>query len=213
MERRLGSVFALLVLFVVASCVNTPVERQEATSKSLVELQEALNATRAQVDKTLNSMNGLMRAPEGNLRDAYQQFSKDAETITRQFQRLEAESGQMKRRSENWLSSWKEVYGDVKNPELRAATEQRREQVLTRFYTIDGSLAAAQQALKPLITNLQDIRKVMGYDLTSRGVNAVTATNAVQQANENGKLASAALDVVISDLQSLLAVLTPAPSR
>lgn len=215
MDRRIRiNVIGIIVIGIfMASCVTTPVERQEATTQSLTELREAMKATRAQIDRTLASLDALLSVPEAQLRDAYLQFAKDVDTITKQAALLDKESRQMKRRSEAWLSAWKETYGEVKNPELKALTEQRREQVLSRFYALDGSLAAAREAFRPFLANLQDVRKVIGIDLTPQSIAAVSSTAVVQNATQNGVAAAGALEVAITDLRSLIESLAPAPTR
>jgi chromosome segregation ATPase len=213
MDRRIGFAGIILIVVVIVGCANTPVERQDKTAQSLADLRDSMKETRAQIDKTLASLNTLQRASEGQLREAYTPFAKDVDTMAKQAATLDKESSQMKRRSEAWLAAWKDTYGEVKNAELKELTDKRREQVLLNFYQIDGSLAAAREAFAPFIANLQDVKKVIGIDLTPQNVAAVSNTAVVQNANQNGAAAARALDVAITDLQALIDSLTPAPTR
>lgn len=213
MERRMRRVGILILIAVAAAgCASTPVERQEATLESLQDLREAMLATRAQVDATLLSLNALLNAPEGQLREAYARYAEDADTIAKQAARIQEESRQMRRRSEAWLAGWKAAHESIKDPELRALSERRREQVLSRFQAIEGSLAAAREALAPYVQNLQDLKRAIGNDLTARGVAAVAHTAVVQNANAQADAARRALDVAIADLRALIDALTPAAS-
>jgi murein L,D-transpeptidase YcbB/YkuD len=125
---------------------------------------------------------------------------------------VDKESRQMQRRSDEWLSGWQKSQAGVNNPELKALSERRSAQTLERFQSIDGSLAAARKAFAPFIANLQDVKKVVGNDLTPKGVAGVASTAVVQNANQSGAAAARALDVTIADLQVLTQTLAPSPS-
>lgn len=210
MRLPAGFLCAVLVLF-ISACATDPVDRQDQTSRSLIELRDQMRETRAQVDRTLVSLASLMTVPPEQLRPAFQQYANNADTIAKQAAAIDKEAREMKRRSNAWLTGWQRNYAEVRNPELRGVSEQRREQVLSRFDNIDRSLASARETFGPFVTNLQDVRKVVGNDLTPRGVALVSTTAVVQNANENGAAAARALDTTIADLEALLEVLTPAP--
>lgn len=212
MERRARWVGLVLIAMGVTGCSSTPVERQEATAQSLADVRDAMKATRTQIDKTLASLNALLVAPETQLRDAYTQFAKDVDSMAKQASVVTSESSQMRRRSDAWLATWKQTYGEVKDPELKAVTDRRREQVMLNFSKIDGSLAAARDAFAPFIANLQDVKKVIGVDLTPQAIAAVSKTAVVQNATESGAAAGRAMGVAVVDIEALIESLTPPPS-
>lgn len=211
MHRKISWLGAIAVAVWVAGCASTPVERKDAASSSLVELRDSMVATRAQIGKTLSSLNGLTLASPDQLGTAYQAYAKDADKIAQQAVTVDKESRQMRQRSDEWLAGWQKSQTDVSNPELRALSEKRRAQALERFQNIDGSFAAAREAFTPFIANLQDIKKVVGNDLTPNSVAAVSGTAVVQNANQSGAAAARALDITIADLQVLTQTMAPSP--
>lgn len=211
MNRQIGWIGIIVVAFGVAGCASTPVERKDATSSSLVDLRDSMMATRGQIEKTLTSLNGLTSAPPDRLRAAYQQYAKDTDKIAQQAVTVEKESRQMRSRSQEWLAGWQKSHADVQNPELRALSEGRRAQALERIQNIDRSLAEAREAFAPFVVNLQDVKRVVGNDLTPTGVAAVSDSAVVQNANHNGATTARALDTTIADLQALTQTLTPSP--
>lgn len=209
MCRRLRLVGALVVALGAAGCASTPFERKEATTDSMVELRESMVETRGQIEKTLVSLNGLMTAPPDGLRQAYEEYAKDTDKIAKQAVVVEEESSRLQERSEDWLAGWKESTPKVQNPELKALSERRSAQALERIQNIDRSLAEARDALVPFVSNLQDVKEVVGNDLTPSGVAAVSGTAVVQNANRSGADAARALSVTIVDLQVLTQALVP----
>jgi len=208
MDRKLSWAGAIVVAVWVAGCASTPVERRDAASSSLAELRDSMVATRGQIEQTLASLNGLTSAAPDELRDAYRQYANDADKIAQQAATVDKESRQMRSRGDEWLAGWQKSQADVNNPELKALGEQRRAQALARIQNIERSLAEARQAFAPFVANLQDVKQVVGNDLTPNGVAAVSGTAVVQNANQSGAAAARALDATIADLQVLL---TPSP--
>lgn len=211
MDRRISWLGAITVAVWVAGCASTPLERKDAASSSLVELRDSMVAIRGQIEQTLTSLNRLTSAPPSALRDAFRQYATDADKIAQQAVTVDKESRQMRSRSDEWLAGWQKSYVGVNDPELKALSERRRAQALGRFQNIDGSLAAAREAFAPFVASLQDVKKVVGNDLTPNGVAAVSGTTVVQNANQSGAAAARALDVTIADLQVLTQTLAPPP--
>ncbi|WP_169924105.1 DUF2959 family protein [Sulfurifustis variabilis] len=199
-----------MVAVSVAGCASTPVERKEA---SLVDLHDSMVAIRGQIDKTLASLNGLTSASPDRLPATYQQFAKDTDKIAEQAATVDEESRQLQTRSAEWLAGWRKSQAEVQDPELKALSERRHAQALERIQNIDRSLAEAREAFAPFVANLQDVKQVVGNDLTPNGVAAVSGTAVVQNANQAGGAAARALDATIADLEVLTQTLTPVSSR
>lgn len=210
MDRRTSWVGVIVVAVWVAGCASTPVERKEA---SLVDLHDSMVAIRGQVDKTLASLNGLTSAPPDRLPATYQQFAKDTDKIAEQAATVDEESRQLRSRSAEWLAGWRKSQAEVQDPELKALSERRHAQALERIQNIDRSLAEAREAFAPFVANLQDVKQVVGNDLTPNGVAAVSGTAVVQNANQSGAAAARALDATIADLEVLSQTLTPVSGR
>lgn len=211
MDRQTSWVGVIVVVAVsVAGCASTPVERKEA---SLVDLHDSMVAIRGQIDKTLASLNGLTSASPDRLPATYQQFAKDTDKIAEQAATVDEESRQLQTRSAEWLAGWRKSQTEVQDPELKALSERRHAQALERIQNIDRSLAEAREAFAPFVANLQDIKQVVGNDLTPNGVAAVSGTAVVQNANQAGGTAARALDATIADLEVLTQTLTPVSSR
>ena len=208
MERKLRWVGAIVVAVWVAGCASTPLERREAASSSMVELRDSMVATRGQIEKTMVSLNGLMTAAPDGLRPAYKEYAEDTDKIAQQAVTVDKESRQLRQRNDEWLAGWQKSHADVQGPELKALSERRRAQALERIQNIDRSLAEAREAFAPFVSNLQDVKKVVGNDLTPNGVAAVAGTAVVQNANQSGAAVARALAVTIVDLQVLTQTLT-----
>jgi hypothetical protein len=210
MDRKIGWVGIIVVAIWFAGCASTPVERKE---ESVVELRDSMMAIRGQIDKTLASLNGLTSAPPDRLRAAYEQYANDTDKIAQQAVTVDKESRQMRRRSVEWLAGWQKSQAGVQDPELKALSERRHAQALERIQNIERTLAEAHEAFTPFVANLQDVKQVVGNDLTPNSVAAVSGTAVVQNANQSGADAARALGATIDDLEVLAQTLAPASNR
>jgi hypothetical protein len=209
--NKLRWIGALFIAASIAGCASTQRERKDATTTSIEELHASMIQTRSQIEKTLDSLDSLMEATPETLRPAYKAYAEDADKVADLADDVDDESRQLRRRSDEWLAGWEKSQSDVRDPELKALSEQRRARALERIQEIDRSLSEARVAFTPFVSNLQDVKTVVGGDLTPNSVAAVSDTEVAQNADRNGRAVSRALADAIEDLQELSETLTPLP--
>jgi hypothetical protein len=193
----------------VAGCAApspTPVDRQEAAASSLIELHESLVSVRGQIGETLESLRTLAMARPDELHDAYDQYAEEADQIAQEAEAVDEIARQMRAARDEWLQGWQESHANITNPELRAMSERRRVQALERWQTVDRTLADARDSLSQFVNNVQDVKHVVGNDLTPQGVRAVAQTRTVQNAGRHGSAAERALAATIRHVEALMDV-------
>ncbi len=209
---KINSAFVLSIwLFVlgVASCVNTPVERKEATVGSLTDTRKDLTNIRAQIDKTLGSLNALLSAPQDKLKKTYKQYARDVDSMRANAAAMQRHANTMGKHGENYLVGWQRAQAEVKNPELSELSGERRELVAARFKRINAAFQEANHEFVPFLSNLEDIKKVVGNDLTPAGVAAVGQTTVVANATRHGSIVARTLDEALTEFNLLAGVLSP----
>lgn len=208
-STKLRWIGAMFIAATVAGCASTQRERRDATTTSIEELHASMVQTRSQIEKTLDSLDVMLEAETATLRPAYKEYSEDTDKVADLADDVDKESRQLRVRSDAWLLGWKESQQDVQDPELKALGEKRLAEALERIQAIDRSLAEARIAYAPFVSNLQDVKMVIGGNLTQNSVAAVSDTAVVQNANRNGREVSRALADAIEELQGLTQSMTP----
>lgn len=207
--RRITFMGAVVIAVVVYGCTTTPMKRQERTATTLGDITESLEAVRSQIDRTQSSLKSLVNTSPANLKDAYTRYASDVDTMAKQADVLRRQSQELDQRSNAWLSAWQKSHAEIQNPELKAISEGRRSQALHRFDAIKGALAAARQSRDPFMANLQDIKNVVGNDLTPRSLDAVSRAAVVQNAQTHGTQVARSMDVAIAELRAVEGALVP----
>ena len=207
-----STAFAVLVpaMVVAGGCaMNQTPEPKEQAAQTVVQFQNDAQATRAQVEKTLASLNALMKAPPQEVAQAYTRYAADVDAMNKQKDAVSEQSDEIKSRSSKWQSNWQKSQAEVKNPELKALNEQRRSEIMTRFEKINASFDSAHDAFIPFIANIEDVKTVVGNDVTKRGVDRVSAAGVVRKANTNGNAVIENIDIAVAESGKLANALSP----
>ncbi len=72
------------------------------------------------------------------------------------------------------------------DPELRALSEQRREEIVRSSQNMRSTVTEAAGSFDAFLRDINDIKKVMGNDLTATGQTDVRRTTVAQTARSEG---------------------------
>jgi len=180
-----------------------------ATWQSVAELRGNVIQSRAQVGATLDALNQLTGQGGGDLRPAYDEFSRELDATQALSLRVRQQSDAMRARGRDYFRSWQEQSLTINDPSIRTQAELRQATVRTDFNRIVASMQQARDSFAPFMTGLLDIRHYLSTDLTPRGVGAIE--QAMRKAKEDGAAVQKRLDAVAAELDRGEAELSPAP--
>ena len=201
----LGS--STLVLGLVA-CASSGASRSAKAVDSMDETRAGLSKVRSQIDRTLASLNGLMSARPEQLRPFFSTYSKDVDRLRADAVHTRKRFQSMKSKRNDYLVAWRKEQGQVSDPELRELGDARRSEVRANLDRVVESLTAANEMFDPFLSNLGDVQRVFGNDLTPEGQSRVVNTAAVQGANDKGARVAQSIDVALGALQTVAAQLS-----
>jgi hypothetical protein len=201
----------VLLLYALAGCSTSPVERKENVTSSVADVRSELLKTRGQIDQTLNSLQQLMIASPATIASAYKQYAQDVEALKKEARQMERDAAEMRNQSERWLADWQKSQRDIQNAELKRVSEQRRNEVARRFQNINAAFDQAQAAFAAFLKNLDDVKTAVGNDLSPQGVALVGRTRIVENANVNGAQVKQTIDRAINEFDGLMIALGPEP--
>jgi uncharacterized protein YoxC len=126
------------------------------------------------------------------------------EALEAQASAIKAKADDMRARGTAYFKAWEDQLASVSTPSVKEAAEKRREQLTKNYEGVTTAAEAAREAYKPLLSDLQDIRKILTTDLTADSVKALAAP--VAKIKESGKALGDKLDVVVEALKKIGAV-------
>ena len=171
----------------------------------LVSLQEEIDKGKKQIGLTISSLEGVIAtAGTAATKPKYDEFVKSMAALDTQAAAIKAKADEMRARGAAYFKVWEEQLATVSTPSVKEAAEKRREQLTKHYEGVTTATEAAREAYKPLLSDLQDIQKMLTTDLTADSVKALAAP--VAKLKEDGKVVGEKLDQVVQALSKIGAV-------
>jgi hypothetical protein len=167
------------------------------------ETHTGLTKVRKQIDQTLTSLRDVMSAGPEQLRPAFTKYSKDVDRLRADAEQTTKRSRNMKAKRNDYLDAWEKEKNQVQDPELRRLGESRRSDVRSNLDRMVESLTVATETFDPLLSNLGDVQKTLGNDLTATGQALVANTAVVQGATDKGARVAESIDVALASLSAV----------
>jgi hypothetical protein len=187
--------------------------RKERAADTLLDTRQEVAEARTRIQQTLASLDRLVSASPPELTTAYREYAKNVDAMRAEATEMERLANQMRERSTHYLAEWQRAQMEVQDPQLRELSQQRRELVANNFSRVSSSFQTARQTFDPFLTDLEDIRKVAGNDLTPQGIASIKNTEVVRTARTHGGQAASQLDVAIAEFDKLSATLEPPAAK
>jgi hypothetical protein len=149
-------------------------------------MQDNSAKARAQIDTVLASLNGLMEAPTDRLRETYDRYDKDVKQMNEYAGRMRENDADLRKNGNTYLAHWQRDTTKVSDPQLRALSEQRRDEIVRSSQNMRSTVTEAAGSFEAFLRDINDIRKVMGNDLTATGQSDVRRTTAAYTAPSEG---------------------------
>jgi hypothetical protein len=202
-----GVLSACLVLTGCSSNKKTGGEQRSAAAVTgLKETRAELVSGKAQIDKTLVSMNA-MRDGQG-LPAKFKTFNENIKQTDAMAAKARARAADMRARSAEYQSKWREEMGKVEDPTLRAAATERANKVREHFDDIKREADETRSAYVPFMNQLKSVQTYLSNDLTPAGVQA--AAPVFEKATTEGKTVTTKIDALIAELDQVASSLSPA---
>jgi hypothetical protein len=205
--KRIGSV--VLMTLVLAACATSAPDRSKRTATTLDALQQNSTRARLQIDSVVASLDALLNAPADRLRAAYDKYDSDVAKMKEYAAAIRENDADLRKNSDAYLKNWQKDAASVSNPELRAIAEQRRDEIATKYRTMSTSWAGAAQSFTSFLRDLDDIRKVIGNDLTPTGQATVKNTTLAQNVKSEGAQVAQSLQAAEQAIADFRAQITP----
>lgn len=186
-------------------------DEQQTAVQSFENTQKEMTGLRAQVDRTMHSLDSLMAAPPGEVRTAYESYASNVNELNAMADRLSQSANNMREQRINYMTEWQRTRLNVEDPKLRQVADRRNEEVSKQLASIESTFQKTDKEIKPLVSDLQDIRRVVGSDPTPANIAAVQRSGVVRSAKQEASKLNSSLTVAINQFDQVLGRLSPEP--
>ena len=137
-------------------------------------IQTETAATRDQLQSTLNALTALTKQQKGDLQPAYNTYVAAVKNTHTVADNTRARITAMQDASKDYFDAWKADIAGINNASLRNKAQKRMNAVLENYNGVIKSLSDASDKFKPLLSDLDDVQKMLANDITPGGVKAVS---------------------------------------
>jgi hypothetical protein len=186
-------------------------EAAEKVASKMLKTKEAMDATSAQIDATLNSMNALTSAKGSEIIDSYSDFSKNVDKLGSMAKKAKSNADKARKDRDAYLKKWESTQGKIQNEQLKEASKARRDELLPKIDAVKDASASMKEAFPPFLQSLKDLQLYLGNDLSERGLS--TASSLMSQCSTDGEKLKSDMATVVANYQQLAAALNPSMAK
>jgi chromosome segregation ATPase len=201
---RLSS--AILISTLMA-CAPKPYEPAQTASRSVGELDDQIAVARQKIGAATASLNDLVNNPQGDLRKQYDKFSAAVTDLEDSASKARERAQDMRANREKYVANWQQQADAIQDPELQQQAKARMASTEQEFEKLSTGLQSISAQFQPFMSNLKDLQRYLGNDLTQVGVKSVSGRAA--KVDQQGQALQASLDKASTDLSTIQSALAP----
>jgi hypothetical protein len=197
------------VLILAIGCASSAPKRSARAASSLEVLQQNSSKARTQIDAVSTSLDAVLNASPERLREAFDRYNRNVNTMNDYADAVRENDADWKANGRTYLDQWQKDASGVSDPELRSIAEERQKQMSAKTADMRNTVAAAVTSFDAYLRDINDIRKVLGNDLTATGQTAVRNTSLAQSVRDEGDQVKRAIEAAEAAIADLRAQITP----
>ncbi len=171
----------------LTACANPAYHEGDSASAAMRAAAAESTTVSGSIDGAWTALDQLLAAKEGDMRPTFDRFSGQVDALKSSIAALGSRTDKMSSAASTHLGRWERELKEVKSEDLRRKSLQRRAEVEERVRKVKELSGQTKQRADACVADLEDVRHVLGTDLTVGGV----AT--VQDAAARARASSAAL--------------------
>ena len=203
------------VAILAAACASSGVDRTDSLMKSLDGLSRATATARADVENVTATLKGFSEAASTDPRGVLRQYQAQVDKVAGSRAAVSSSGTSVRKAMDAHFAAWEKDANQMSNADIREASMKRRDEARETMSALEPKIAEASKLFDSYISNLRDIEKLLGTDLSAGGVEA--ASSAMGKAADQAEDVAEALQTVeesANELRNKLGVpASPAPNE
>lgn len=174
---------AATIAIVLAGCATSQpgYKKAEKEASDLERFRVQVGSLSEAVARASAALEAIGQTAESNPHEAYAWLSRATKVVDRQAANFETRADEMRRHGAAYFNEWDQQLETIENSEIRQLALSREGQLRERYSQVSDLTRKAKEALLPFVSDLHDVRTLLGTELTVSGVGAAKQTIAKTQ--------------------------------
>jgi hypothetical protein len=186
-------------------------KKADKTGASIAEFRDEIINIRKEVEATVLALDKILETANTDPRKAFKEFDKAVPRVENAAQKAKKRSEDMKAKGKAYFDQWEKELATLNDPEIRQLAQQRKLKLQGTFDALRSVMEPARDQFNVWLSSLKDVRQYLSNDLTINGIDA--AKELITKTKTSGREVQQTLDVVITELNTIAATLTPAKAK
>jgi hypothetical protein len=192
-------------------CASTKTAPKEPTLREdFREYRQLVVLSMKQVDATLCALDEVEAQANDKPRSAYAAYAKAVQQLEVDSVRVRARTTAMRARGDAYFEHWEKFFAAVPREDVRWLSEIHRAEIKQSFEAIRAASQQARESFRPFLTDLQKLRAVLEAEPDLVHIDAQKTL--FLAAKDKGRGVQQALDRILAEMNSIMAMLTPPPA-
>jgi hypothetical protein len=118
-------------------------------------------------------LNDLVSNPNPDLRKQFKTFDSSVNDLGSTAGDVSSKAEEMKSEGAAYFAKWDKETASMQNEDIRYRSEARKNEVAAHFARISRQYNETKTAFQPFMSDLRDVQKFLGTDLTAAGLAAI----------------------------------------
>jgi hypothetical protein len=183
----------------LAGCTTQPGFKKGAETAAIMsDAQRELRAAKIQTEETTTLLSQLGPRPNVDLPTQLSDFRAAVSRTESQFDAARESMRSVNRQGDAFLQDWANEIALMSNQDLRQRSEARKQNLVQSFSETNDSMDSVEGGYSVFMSDLRDVERFLGVDLTPEGIAELSGT--IAQTNADSQRLQGRIDVVISHL-------------
>jgi len=197
----------VLTVCTTQGCKTSGRARAKKSVSSADSLRKEFVALKSQIGVTVQSLDNVVAAANGDLPTAYESYIEQLDSIDTRTKAVLRRSNDLQKRTAAYIKGWEKQMKDVDDEELKTASMKRRKEMEQEMTNLDTEIQNVRSHYSAFIKNLRDIQTALDVDLNPAGVNAIAPI--VKRTKLDAESVGADIDNVITSLNVIYKQIAP----
>lgn len=154
-------------------CSSTGNDKAASTARSLAKSSDMIVKGNTLVDQTMAALNDLVMNPNADMRKQFDTFSSSVNDLGSIDKDVTCKATEMKSEGADYFANWDKETAQMLNEDIRHRSQARKREVAANFARISQHYDETKTAFEPFMSDLRDVQKFLGTDLTAGGLAAI----------------------------------------
>ena len=201
--------FTAGVVWLIAGCSSTAgYKKADKAGLDVVQFREKVVLAQTAADDTLKALDQVASTAGTDPRPAFEKYASEVKYLESTDTVVKRSAHATSAQAESYFNHWEQQLAGMNNPEIRALSEQRKLKLQQQFDGLMKTMDSFQTQFDPWLSDLKDLQKYLGTDLTASSVGAARAM--FSKVTRTGADVQSTMKALVSELDSFASAITAA---